>query len=477
MSRDFPFSTAPSRTFWQQLRGHLQRLSRSAHFIIAATLILGLTMAFVGHLVSTRIEHAAAESAGEAAALYMEAFLEPYVQELATENRLSEASIHGIDRLHESTSLSKHIVSVKIWSADAELLYSNDRSKEHRTFPRDEVARAMRGQIVTRLTSLDSEENTFERDLNEPLYETYAPLRQFDTDRVLAVGEFYEQKHEIETLQQEVWAVISAATLAMLLLLFYIVRRGDLIIERQQIALRSQMQEQEQLHRQNASLQDRVATANQEFSRVGELILRRLGADLHDGPAQLLTLILLRLDELGELQERARLAGEDDGGDALETIRSAAQDALRQVRNLSSGLALPEINDLTLTQELILAAHRHEQRTQTHVKLELGDLPEQLPPLHKVALYRFVEESLNNAFRHAGGQGQCLRARRSDKSLEVEVCDAGPGFDPGLPADGSRGRSPLGLVGMRYRIESLGGTFDIESKPGNGTRVRVQFPC
>ncbi|MBM7060619.1 sensor histidine kinase [Pseudomonas sp. UL073] len=432
-------------------------------------------MAFVGHLVGTRIEHAAAASAGEAAALYMEAFLEPYVQELATDNELSPASVHGIDRLHNSTSLSKHIVSVKIWSADARILYSNDKSQLNQTFPHEEVARAMRGEIVTRLTPLGDDENHFEEDFDQPLYETYAPLRQFDTDRVLAVGEFYEQKHEIETLQQEVWAVISAATLAMLLLLFYIVRRGDLIIDRQQVALRKQMQEQEQLHRQNASLQQKITAANHEFARIGELTQRRLGADLHDGPAQLLTLILLRLDELSEWRPQPQPAAELDGDDALETIRGAAKDALRQVRNLSSGLALPELNDLSLTDELILAAHRHQQRTQSQVLLDIADLPEQMPPLHKIALYRFVEESLNNAFRHADGQGQRVSARCSNGLLTVEVCDSGPGFDPDTPINGTRGRSPLGLAGMRYRIESLGGSFKVDSSPGKGTRVSVQF--
>ncbi|MCY1270366.1 hypothetical protein D9M68_252770 [compost metagenome] len=477
--RAAPLDKSPNapRSFWCRAIDRLRKQSRSTQFVIAATLILGMTMSFVGQLVSTRIEHAAAASAGEAAALYMEAFLEPYVQELAYDNELSPASSHAIDRLHESTSLGKHIVSVKIWSTDATLLYSNDKSVEHRVFPHEEIAQAMRGEIVTRLTPLDREENNFERGLNEALYETYAPLRQFDTDRILAVGEFYERKHEIETLQQEVWMVIVAATLAMLVLLFYIVRRGDLIIDHQQTALRRQMQEQEQLHRQNATLQNRISAANQEFARISELILRRLGADLHDGPAQLLTLILLRLDELAELQEHYRQTVGELDSDALETIRSAAQDALREIRNLSSGLALPEITELTLAEVLTLAAQRHEQRTQSRVAVQLGELPDELPPLHKVALYRFVEEALNNAFRHADAQGQRLSASHVDGLLEVTVEDRGTGFTPETGVPAGRGRSPLGLVGMRYRIESLGGTFQISSQPGNGTRVSVQFAC
>ncbi|AYC33763.1 sensor histidine kinase [Pseudomonas cavernae] len=471
----FDVSPDRGRAWWQSALGPLRRLNRSTLFGILATLVLGMTMAFVGQLVSTRIEHASAESAGEAAALYMEAFLEPYVQELGGENDLSAASIQAIDRLMSSTSLNEHIVSVKIWRPDATILYSTDKSEEHKNYPKEEIARAARGEIVTSLSPLEAEENHFERSLNEPLYETYAPLRQFGTGKILAVGEFYEQKHEIVSLQQEVWAVIIAATLAMILLLFFIVRRGDQIIEQQQLALRQQMQEQAQLHLQNAALQDRITTANHEFSRISELILRRLGADLHDGPAQLLSLILLRLDELAELQERYRLDSAHQDSDTVETIRSAAQDALREVRNLSRGLALPEINELTLSQELALVTHRHEQRSETKVELHLDGLPEQIPPLHKICLYRFAEEALNNAVRHAGGKGQSLSASYRDGILELVVADAGPGINQSPPAQASHERSRLGLEGMRYRVESLGGLFNIDSPPGQGTRVSAQF--
>ncbi|UVE18926.1 histidine kinase [Pseudomonas sp. LS44] len=465
----------PAAASWQDDHRRLRHLPRAVQFVIAATAILGVTMAFVGHLVSSRIEHASAASAGEAAALYMEAFLEPYVQELAHSDSLSPESIAQIRRLMSSTSLKQHIVSIKIWGADGHVLYSTDPTEQLKHYHKTEIAQALRGEIVTSLSRLDDEDNTYERSLQVPLYETYAPLRQFDSGNVLAVGEFFERKHEISALQQEVWLVIGAATLGMIVLLFFIVRRGDLIIDRQQIALRRQMQEQEQLYHQNVALQEKITVANHEFSRVGELILRRLGADLHDGPAQLLTLILLRLDELGELQERHRQSHPHDDSDALETIRSAAQDALSEVRNLSQGLALPEINDLTLSEELRLVARRHEQRTNTLVHLSLEQLPEQLPPLYKICIYRFAEEALNNAFRHAAGKDQRLSASYRDGTLEVAVEDNGPGFTSLEPTPIGRGRSRLGLVGMRYRVESLGGLFKVESAPGQGTRVSALF--
>ena len=82
---------------------------------------------------------------------------------------------------------------------------------------------------------------------------------------------------------------------------------------------------------------------------------------------------------------------------------------------------------------------------------------------------------MNNAFHHAGGQGQRVSAECRQGVLEVQVADTGAGIDKGLQAATGSHRSRLGLVGMRYRVESLGGTFELESAPGQGTRVTARF--
>jgi signal transduction histidine kinase len=274
-------------------------------------------------------------------------------------------------------------------------------------------------------------------------------------------------EQEINRIRQQVWMVVGTATLAMLTLLFFLVRRGDKIIQRQQVALRLRLHEQTRLRISNAALQRKMATATQEFSRINELTLRRIGADLHDGPAQLLTLILIRLDDLAE-----NCTAVDQ--EAMETIRGAATDALREVRDLSRGLALPEINDLSLKQELQLVAQRHEQRTGTKVKLTLGSLPEVTSLPLKLCLYRFVQETLNNAYRHAQGQGQVIIADYIDGFLYLSVKDSGSGMAADAMEVETEGRTRLGLAGLRYRVESLGGLFSIESSTA-GTSVNAQF--
>lgn len=453
----------PTSSGWRRLGS----ANRSVQFVLAAALILGVSMTFVGSLVSQQIRLAAAQSAGEGAAIYMEAYLDEYVQELANARSLKPESVQAIDALVSQTSLNSHIVSVKIWLPDGSNVYSSKRPVFY-YHPACPIAAAMQGEVVTRLSPLDHDEHAYERSFNQPLYETYVPLREFGSGRIIAIGEFYEMEHEIASIHLQVWAIIAAATLAMLVLLFLIVRRGDRIIDRQQAILRQQMCEREALHQQNTALQQRVNTASHEFATINELTHRRLGADLHDGPAQLLTLILLRLDELAALSTSTTR-------EPLETIRNAAQESLREIRGISRGLALPEINELNLDELLKLVVQRHEQRSETKVQLDLGELPEALSLSYKICVYRLVQEALNNAFHHAGGQGQRVSAECRQGVLEVQVAETGAGIDKGLQAATGSHRSRLGLVGMRYRVESLGGTFELESAPGQGTRVTARF--
>jgi len=201
-----------------------------------------------------------------------------------------------------------------------------------------------------------------------------------------------------------------------------------------------------------------------------DLVLRRIGSELHDGPAQLISLALLRLDAL-----RPKSTG-DTGEvpmDDFERIRGALVDSLAEIRNMSAGLTLPQLDRVTPAEALALAARTHERRTGTAVKSELAGLPPHVSNALKACLYRFAQEALNNAFRHGGGKGQTLRGTRTDDVLQVEVADAGPGFEP--DNDKRTDESRLGLTGMRDRVASLGGTLDVQSQPGHGTRLTARF--
>ncbi|MEQ1837315.1 MAG: ATP-binding protein, partial [Candidatus Nitrotoga sp.] len=88
-------------------------------------------------------------------------------------------------------------------------------------------------------------------------------------------------------------------------------------------------------------------------------------------------------------------------------------------------------------------------------------------------VFRCVQEGLNNAFRHAGAQGQFVGFEADENVIRLTVRDAGPGFRllPSLDR-----KEALGLAGLRHRVESLSGSFEIRSKPGKGTTILVTLP-
>jgi signal transduction histidine kinase len=110
----------------------------------------------------------------------------------------------------------------------------------------------------------------------------------------------------------------------------------------------------------------------------------------------------------------------------------------------------------------------NERRTGTKVATTLDALPDQAPLPVKITLYRFIQEALSNAYRHAGGVDQQVRVSCTADTLHIEIADGGAGF-VGEPAN--NGVEHLGLIGMRERVESLGGQFQVNSRPGQGTTV------
>jgi signal transduction histidine kinase len=146
---------------------------------------------------------------------------------------------------------------------------------------------------------------------------------------------------------------VALVTLAMLSILFGIVRNGSQTIANQERALRDRIDELSGLLAQNESLHQRIDEIHRRSVETNDLVLRRIGSELHDGPAQLISLALLRLDAL-----RPKSTG-DTGEvpmDDFERIRGALVDSLAEIRNMSAGLTLPQLDRVTPAEALALAA-------------------------------------------------------------------------------------------------------------------------
>jgi signal transduction histidine kinase len=197
---------------------------------------------------------------------------------------------------------------------------------------------------------------------------------------------------------------------------------------------------------------------------LNEQALRRIGADLHDGPGQALGLALLRLDLLRQALPQA---AED-----VAVVEGAVQDAMGELRAISSGLRLPSLATLDVREVAERAVRAHMRRSNTHVELSVDGRPSQAPLSVKITLFRALEEALSNATRHGQGRGVVAHVQGENAGLSLTVSDQGPGFAPeAVPSEGH-----LGLANLRERAELLGGTFEVTSAPGEGTTLRIWMP-
>jgi signal transduction histidine kinase len=173
---------------------------------------------------------------------------------------------------------------------------------------------------------------------------------------------------------------------------------------------------------------------------------------------------------LGKLKPTGDETKDSKSREAIKDLTSAV---IQELRALSAGLVLPEISDLTVAETIRLAAERHENVSGTKVELILGDLSDSITVALKICLYRIVQESLTNSFKHAGGIGQRVEARMAGRTIVLTISDRGGGFSPDQSFE--NGGLRLGLRGIRNRVLAFGGAANIRSD-GAGTIVDVEVP-
>jgi signal transduction histidine kinase len=263
-------------------------------------------------------------------------------------------------------------------------------------------------------------------------------------------------------------------TLAMLALLATLVRRAGQTIAAQQRELAEKVEQLTALLGQNEQLHERVRRAGARTTALNERFLRHVASDLHDGPGQGLALASMRIEALAEVCSACAQSGGHDSSiaDEFHTIHVALRSALTDMRAILRGLHLPEIEQLSVADTARRAVQDHERKTGLAVPLSIGDVPDEAPLPVRIALFRLLQESLANGFRHGGASHQRVTLDVVDAQLVVDVSDEGRGFDPGASIDGGH----LGLQGMRERVELLGGRFDVQSALDRGTVVRATLP-
>ncbi len=193
----------------------------------------------------------------------------------------------------------------------------------------------------------------------------------------------------------------------------------------------------------------------------------RIARELHDEIAQLLSAFSL---ELGALRSTVRQPDTNRRVDHLQSLsRQMGQSLYRLVRDLRPA----QLDDLGLVPALRSFVSQDCPPKGLQVDLDVSGDPVRLDPLVETAIYRVVQEALNNVGRHSGTSHARVKLDYDNEELTLRVSDDGVGFDPSEQFSPPRG---WGLAGMRERVESLGGQLALRSAPGQGTTVEVVFP-
>lgn len=213
----------------------------------------------------------------------------------------------------------------------------------------------------------------------------------------------------------------------------------------------------------------RLQALSRRLLTVQEEERRHLARELHDEFGQILTTITLHLHAAKKLAGGAALP-------RLEECATLLQQAGEQVRSLALELRPTMLDTLGLEATLRWLAKHHQQRTGTPVQVvgHLSGAP--LSAELAIACFRVAQEALTNVVRHAAARHVWVELSQDESVLELAVRDDGVGFDVLPTQERAAQRGRLGLLGMRERVQILGGSLDVESEPGRGTRIRASFP-
>jgi signal transduction histidine kinase len=147
-------------------------------------------------------------------------------------------------------------------------------------------------------------------------------------------------------------------------------------------------------------------------------------------------------------------------------------ETVKTVRRISSELRPSLLDDLGLTAAMEWQLQEFEKRFGIKTILNISEADIKLPDAIKTSLFRILQESLTNVARHSHATKVKVCFEKNADCLTLSIKDDGKGFDKEKIAD----RKTLGILGMRERTSMIGGTYEILSKPGKGTRVVVSIP-
>jgi len=226
----------------------------------------------------------------------------------------------------------------------------------------------------------------------------------------------------------------------------------------------------------NAQMRETIRRDRQELRRLtGKLFQsqeeerRRIARELHDESGQSLTAVKLALERLEQNVPSQEKGLRKEIGEIIRMVRRTSS----EIRHLSYHLHPTLLSDLGLEPALDLYFKEIKNHTGRNIEFSMVGFDHRLDADMETVFYRFSQEALTNALKHSGSDNFHLSIIKSYPKIIFRAEDDGIGFDTRIIGTDKRN---LGLLGMRERTSLLGGTFQLRSKPGQGTRIRIEIP-
>lgn len=257
--------------------------------------------------------------------------------------------------------------------------------------------------------------------------------------------------------QRHAWQQLGLALAASLAIAAW----AGIYSRRLEARLRRQRDRDVQLTNELHRLSAKIVSAQEDERRM-------IARELHDEVGQALAAIRVELAYARQPGERPEIVTR-----RLDEVRAITEGALHSIRDLSHLLHPAALDDLGLVAALdaLLRSFEQRQGVQTALTAELADV--RLPQGLEITIYRIAQEALNNIARHAMARHCRLLVSMPAGRIRIVVADDGVGFSLGQAGAAAEG---LGLIGIRERAGQFGGTLEIESAPGYGTRLIVDLP-
>jgi len=196
---------------------------------------------------------------------------------------------------------------------------------------------------------------------------------------------------------------------------------------------------------------------------------KRVARDIHDGPAQSMANVTLRSEIVERMLNQNRI---DEAKVELRLLKELTRASLVDVRKIIFDLRPMALDDLGLVPTLRKYLEEYQKRHGIGAKLTLLTPERRLQNSIEVAVFRLIQESLNNTAKHAQARNVEVRLEFKPHVVHFRVMDDGVGFDQSTRAE----RPQFGIMGMRERVKLLQGKMKIHSRPGKGTSVLFSIP-